>query len=222
MLNKVYSAQKIPQKLLNIGDKKYFKKNDIIIHQGDILNELYILIKGKVILYHENKNGILTYRSLLVPPCLMGEPNVIIQEEILFNYECIEDSELVIIRRNALLNAMKTDFDINIFLYSINSSYSFNAEKRLRYYSEFSSENRVVEVFLEFAEVFGVKTNDKIKINYKFSQQFISDLANVKRATTVRTIRKLKDKKIIEYFNGKYYIIDFNLLKEISLQKEFL
>lgn len=66
MLNKVYSTQKIPQKLLNIGDK-YFNKNEIIVHQGNIINNLYILIKGKVIIYHENENGTLYYHDLLIP-----------------------------------------------------------------------------------------------------------------------------------------------------------
>lgn len=218
----VSSIQKIPKNLLNIGDKKYFEINDIFVHQGEIINQLYILIKGKIIVYHENRDGTSHYHNLLISPCLMGELNVIAQTEMPFNYKCVEKSELIVIRRDTLINIMKTDFDITLFLYSLNSKYSFNAEKLIRQYSDFSCENRVIKLFSEFTEAFGVQVNDKIKINYKFTQQFISDLANVKRATTVRTLRKLKEKKIIEYSKGKYYILDFNLLKKISLQKEIL
>lgn len=138
-----------------------------------------------------------------------------------YSYKCIEDSEFINISRNTIIEIMKTDFEVNMFIYNVNTNNFFNLVNRVHDYSKVSSERRVILLFIEFVEEFGVKVEDKIKINFKFTQQFISDLVNVERSTAVRTIKKLKEMNIIEKINGYYYIKDINLLKEISKENDF-
>lgn len=204
-----------------MGNKKYFKKNEIFIRQGEVNNFLYILLKGKAVLYSEAENGSLYMGSILASPCVFADQHVISQKKMKYSFKCIEKSELIKIDRDAIIEIMKTDFDVNMFLYNLNTNNFFSLCARVYDYSKVSSERRVILLFIEFTDEFGVKVEDKIKINFKFTQQFISDLVNVERSTAVRTIKKLKEMNIIEKINGYYYIKDINLLKEISNENDF-
>ena len=35
---------------------KFFSKNEVIIHEGDVANEMYLIVKGKVAIFHNNSN----------------------------------------------------------------------------------------------------------------------------------------------------------------------
>lgn len=215
MIKKVNKTHNIPLELFNIGNRKYFKKNEVFIHQGDINNYMYILVKGKVILYSEDENGSFYLGSILASPCVIADQHVISQKKMKYSFKCIEKSELIKINRDAIIEIMKADFDVNMFLYNLNTNNFFVLCDRVYEYSKISPERRVIQLFLELTEEFGIKVKDRIKINFKFTQQFISDLANIERSTTVRTIKKLKDKHILEYDDGYYYVNNMDLLKRM-------
>ena len=47
-------------------------KDDYLLHQGEKLNHIYILLKGKVKVNHINANGNVCYVVLIVPILLLG------------------------------------------------------------------------------------------------------------------------------------------------------
>lgn len=57
MQNKIISMNYIPDKLLETGVNKYFKKDDILLDIGETPLGIHILIKGTVIVINENANG---------------------------------------------------------------------------------------------------------------------------------------------------------------------
>lgn len=215
---KILKTDNIPEKLYSVGEKKYFKKNEIIINSGDILDYCYILVKGSILLIKNSKCGSLIYTCLLVPPCILGEIHVISKEKMEPTHKCIENVEVIKIHRNTLLNILSSDTDFLVFyLQNILLSKLNIIAEQASDYATMSSEKRITKILIEFAEFFGKHVDGKIKITYKISQQFISNLTGVKRGSAVRAFDKLKEKKLIDFSNGFYYILDIDLLKKYSL-----
>lgn len=51
---------------------KKLNKDEYLLHQGEKLNYIYILLRGKVKVNHINANGIVCYAVLIVPTLLLG------------------------------------------------------------------------------------------------------------------------------------------------------
>lgn len=215
MANKIFQTNNIPKKLISAGEIISFKKNEIIIHPGDMLNNIYILVKGKIIVITNSANGSMVYDLLVVPPSIIGHTHLLNNKEMTATFKCIEDIEVIKISTDNLMNIIKSDFDVFMYLYQISfmliEKYSFQA----REYATFSSEERIVKILIEFAEVLGKEINGKIKIDFKLSHQFISDLVGVTRMTTLHALQKLEKMNIITISAGTYYINDFSALKNI-------
>lgn len=215
MNDKILRMDDIPEKLLNIGVKKYFKKGDVIIDQGDILTHLYILVKGKILVYVNTDKGSIYYDLLLVAPCILGEAFVIRQKEITASFKCLENTEIIMIPKVTLLNILRTDFDINMYIYNITAEKFDIWSEHSEEYATLSSEKRIILFLIELTEVLGIENDGKIKIDLNISQRFISNFTSTKRTSTVNTLDKLKNQDILEYHDGYYYIKKFDSLKHM-------
>lgn len=214
MYYSIIKMDNIPKKLLNVGEKQFLKKNDVLIHSGELVNYAYVLLKGKVLVYYDTVKGSL-YSDLILAPCIIGEEHVICQKEMVGTFKCLENSEVIKISRKILLDLMKTDFDINIFIYK-KVAYLFDQTGlKLETYSSLPSEKRVILFLIELADLLGIEMDGKIKIDLNISQQFISNFVSVERTSTVNAFNKLKAKHILEYYDGYYYISDLESLKKM-------
>lgn len=210
----IIKLDNIPKKLLNVGKKQFLKKNDILIYSGELVNYAYILLKGKVLVYYDTAKGSL-YSDLILAPCIIGEETVICQNEIVGTFKCLQNCEFIKIPRKILLDLMKTDFEINIFLYKKVTTLFNQSGLKLSTYSSLPSEKKVILFLIELAEALGIDMDGKIKIDFNISQQFISNFVSVERTSTVNAFNKLKDKHILEYHDGYYYINDLESLKKM-------
>lgn len=217
MSYKIIKTDNIPEKLYDIGEIECFKKNNIFINSGDTLDYCYILVKGSILLIKNSKSGSQIYTCLLVPPCILGEMHVISNKKMEPTHKCLENIEVIKIPRDTLLNIIKSDIDLLVYLQNIFLLKMDIMAEQASDYATMTAEERITKILIEFAEFFGKQIDGKTKINYKISQQFISNLTGVKRGTTVRAFDKLKEKKLIEFSNGFYYIVDLDLLKKYTL-----
>lgn len=213
MPHRILKMCNIPTKLINAGKKKYFKKNDIVIHSGDLLDNIYILIKGKILVITNAINGSLAYDFLLIPPCVIGQTHAINKKEMTATLKCIEDVEVLQISLTDLLNILKCDNSIFMYLYKITFNLVENYSYQAREYATLSSEGRIACILSELAEVLGENVDNKIKINFKISHQFISNFTGVTRQTTINVLKKLKQRNIITVIDGYYYVNDLKALK---------
>lgn len=213
MQHKIFKMDDIPEKLLSSGKKVFFKKDEIIFHSGDKPAFFYILVKGKVISISNTKSGAMIYDVLVLPPCIIGESCIINNEEIPSTFKCLDNVELIKITKNVLLDIYKTDIDVALYLHGVTSNKFKSLMLQNIDYSTLSSEQRIVQVLIEFAELLGKNFEGKVKINFKITQQFISDIVGVKRITTSRTFEKLKHDNVLELIDGIYYVKDIALLK---------
>lgn len=215
MVNRILKLDYIPEKLLNLGERKYFKKNQIIIQTGDPFDHVYILVKGEIIISKYTKQDLMSYQFLLIPPFIIGELPVISQDVATNIFQCLSNVEVLSISRQTLLNTIQSDFNIVKFLFELNQYKQKNIIKLSFEHATLTSESQIIQLLLDFSKNFGINIDGKIKINYRLKHQFISDFIGVTRLTTIHVLKKLEQNNLISIANGKYYINDIDGLKNL-------
>lgn len=217
MYKKILRMENIPEKLINIGERVVINKNDFLYNTGDKMEDMFILLKGKVLVITEHTDGSSIYEALMLPKCVIGEM-VIVDEKIIspHTFKCIEISELVKISKQELEDSLVSDHDILMYLYKTTNHILGKFVIQSNEYATLSAQERIANILVEFVEEFGIEKDQKIKINYKISQQFISNLVGVRILTTARILKKLNDENIAFYKDGYYFIKNLELLKQYS------
>lgn len=217
MTHKIFRMDNIPEKLINNGEKKYFKKNEIIFNPGDIPDYICVLVKGSLIEITNSYKGSLFYDFLILPPCTIGHAHALSKKEMTATFKCLEDVEVIKISIDTLANIIKSDVEVTTFLHNVTFKlfeyYSFQT----RAYATLSSQEIIEKTLIEFSEIFGKEIDGKIKINYNLNHQFISNLVGVTRLTTMHALRKLEKKNIITISDGVYYINDLSAISNIKI-----
>lgn len=216
MHHKILKMDNLPDKLYEFGTRKKYKKGDIIFHAGDKVEQMYLLKKGSIVPITYYPDGSMIYNYLILAPFFLYLPLKCYVLQSPTTFICLENSEIIIINNNTILDISKKDEEIfncinDISLFLLNLFY-YDAYD----YAYLPSEKKIALILLEFAEEFGEEHNGDIKINYKISLQFISNLVGVKKLTAARIFNKLRDKNILDYYEGYYYVKDLELLKKSS------
>lgn len=189
-------------------------KGEILCRQGDKLEQMYFLVKGKLKISKTLPNG----KSLLLrfsnPLEIIGDIEFTTQYEIMINVESVYESLLIRVNFNTLY---KNFYNNPEFLQFILKKVSHN----LYSFSNFTSfllypvENRLASYLISV-------TNEEN--NYIFSEDMktpklteLADLLGTSYRHLIRVIKKLSLEAIIERKKGVFYIKDIQKLKELAI-----
>ncbi|NBJ16615.1 MAG: Crp/Fnr family transcriptional regulator [Dehalobacter sp. 4CP] len=217
-VTQILKFENASEKLLNLGENFFLTKNSILVSPGYVPNGLYYVKDGRVKASTYSPNGNENIRGL------QEKGSIFLEHNILFNiptdcyFMTIEDSNILFIKKEDLLNLLKADFDVMLFITQSITCKFMVTNHLLNELLVYDSEWRICRLLLTFADSFGMEIENKIKLNLKISQQFISDMLGVNRATTIRAIKKLKEMNLIEQTNGYYFIKDLQQLKKYQTE----
>ncbi|TCX55100.1 Crp/Fnr family transcriptional regulator [Dehalobacter sp. 12DCB1] len=214
----IIKLSNISQKLLDVGEEVFFAKNKILVSAGDVPDGFYYLKDGlvKSCVYSTNGNEYIC--GLIDKGSIFLEANAIFSIPSDGYFKTMEPSHLLFFRKENILNLLQTDFDVTL---SILQSITYKFFASGYFFTEllvYDSEWRLCRLLLTFADNFGMEIENKIKLNIKISQQFISDMLGVTRGTTIKVINKLKELDLIEQTNGYYFIKDLQRLKNYQTE----
>jgi len=203
----------IPKKLLDVGEELFIAKNEVVFSQGDVPDRFYYIKDGRIKNYKYSPRG----NEQII--CLLEKGSIFLESGVLFNipidsyFKTMEDSCLISFMKKDLLDLLATDIDVTVYIIQSVSFKFHNYEYCFDELQFFDTEWRICSLLLTFADNFGLEVENKIKLNLKISQQFISNILGVNRGTTIKMINKLKELNLIEQTNGYYFIKDLQRLK---------
>lgn len=123
------------------------------------------------------------------------------------------DTELLYFPKPRFRHLMNTDIETaNFVARSI-------AQKMLTFrflYNESRSHGvpwRIANLFAGFAENYGVRVGDRVKLNYRISQQLLATMLGANRITVAKGVKRLKELGLVEKTDDFYYIVDEQRLR---------
>ncbi|GAA0770457.1 Crp/Fnr family transcriptional regulator [Clostridium subterminale] len=206
--------ENILRKLSNIIRVNRYEKAKVLFRDKDIVDNIYIVLKGKASLYKFNEKGQKKVIFILGEGDFINE--VILQNSTSsINCETIEDSQIMHCNTVELLQVMEENFELTkIVLYSL----SLKVRRMYRQFKNttgvLSMGKRVASKLWKLGRDYGVPLNNGILIDMEISITYLADLFGAQRETISRACKELSELGLIEYSNKKFIIKDEEKLLE--------
>lgn len=195
-------------KIVKESEVKKYKAEKMIFADKEEVNTIYIVISGLVSLYKINEFGQKKVIFILGKGKVIND--VILQKlPASINCSSFEDSYILGIGREKLLNIMKDDFDLckNIII-----SLSLKTRRLYRQLkntpSSIKIEKRLAAKIYKLAKDYGIRCEEGIVINMDLTITYMADLLGSQRETISRALKLLQEKKLIKYKNKKIIVYD--------------
>lgn len=206
------------QEVLSMCTERRYRKNQVIFHQGDLANEMYIVKSGSLKIYRED-----FHRQIVFGHQFAGET---IGELEVIHYDNRRLASVATLEDSVLWMIQKTDVDrltqrypiILRKMFYVVSERLHQADRKLEYLAFLDARYRVIHLLLDLHANFGKPTERGEVIDWKMTQQHFADMIGVSRESAARVLTELDKERIIHI--EKRTITILNLSELVSLSKQ--
>lgn len=195
------------------GNLRSFPKDYTLLDHGNTPQFCYFLCHGQVLGYEILDSGNEVIYSIQEPNSLFCEANLLTKSPVPISFRTTQPCELLCIDRFQLLEAMQNDTQLMSYMMETISTKFIGAMDEVRNVKNHSAVWRLCELLHNLALRHGVLYDNKILIQERLSIQMFTSLLGVNRATTVRSLKLLKDLGLVEHINGYYCIRSIDSLE---------
>mgnify|MGYP001945993973 CR=1 FL=1 len=182
--------------MLKIAEKSThinFKKGEVIIHDGDPLDYLYIVHQGRVKIYQLFESGKEQLLRILEPGEFMGEMALFTKKEMDSYAEALEKTEICAIHRNDMQHLMKEHPTIAIKILEQFSERLDQTEKLVGELSSKDVEMRIATYLVELTE-----KNNTLDIVLPMSKKDLASFLGTTQETVSRRLSTFQTNGWIE------------------------
>jgi len=184
---------------------KNLKKSQMLFAEREIINNIYIVLEGKVTLYRLSERG----QKRVIYILNKGE----IINEVIFdnltasiNCEGFEDNEIISISKVDLLDIMKNDFKLTeVILYSMSKKIR-RLYRQLKNTVPIKMDKRVAAKLWKLSKDYGVQTQEGVLIDIKISITYLADMLGSSRETISRAVKELEIMDMVKIKNRKFIV----------------
>ena len=202
------------ERLKSLGTLKRVPGNYVLAEAGSKTRYCYVLLSGRAVSYECSADGEERIYSVNEEASILLEENLLFGYPVPVNVRTTVESELVCIDRETLQKVIMEDPETALDIIQSMSLKYLSAVEQMKCMNEQTALEKVCELFLTYAERYGVREGSKVIIREKLSQEYISSLLGVNRITVVRVIKQLKEAGLIGKLKGYYYLYDDEQLKD--------
>ena len=195
----------------------YFRKNQIIHHEGDFPTHMMMLVKGKVRVYKEgvsNRNQII---RLLKPYDFFGYRAIIANDENGYNtsVSAFEESIVYMVKKEAFMHLIQNNLQ---FCYAVMVEMARDlghSDSRTVSLTQKHIRGRLAEALLSLQQRYGYD-EDEATIAMYMSREDLANLSNMTTANAIRTLSNFAEEGLISIDGRKIKILDIQRLSKLS------
>jgi len=195
---------KIEKSILNeicsYSAKKYLDKSNILYTKDEPYKYIYILVEGKIKIFHDTFDGKEIILDIIAPHGFFGEECILTQDSYSSNAETIENSIVISIPIKNLRNILKDNNQFTLNLVSYFNNKLLSRELELEHCALQNTTQKIGCFFLQM--VSDENIGDSAELTLPFEKNIISSKLGMKSETFSRSFKKLCDHTGLEV-NGK-------------------
>ncbi len=194
------------QKLRQYGKIQEFPRGSLIIRAKEPLENIYIQIEGKSIVYNLTHTGKRKILFIFGHGALLNE-HVLNEHNSATYCETIEKSRIFIIPAGSFVRCMEQDFALTRAVLAAQERKVWRLGHQLKNtMGSIYMERKLAAKLWKLARDFGVSVPEGIEININLSVTLLADMLGAPRETASRLCRTLVDYSLIQ-MRGKRIII---------------
>ncbi|MBU1100961.1 MAG: Crp/Fnr family transcriptional regulator [Bacteroidetes bacterium] len=202
------------EKISNIGSKKSYPKDSIILLEEEAGSALFVIITGKVKVARTSNDGREVILSILGDSDFFGEMAILDGLTRSATVTATEDTELFIIERAVFLNLLREHPEVSISLLYELTTRLRAADMKIKSLSLKDAEGKVATVILQLADDVGKIKHGIVEIDKLPLQQDLANMAGTSRETISRTLHAFAKKGLVELDGSKLRILNYEKFKE--------
>ncbi len=200
--------EKVADLLPTQSTRRSVKKRSIIIYQGEVPRQAYIVLSGVLKTYRlgnfgeEQIVGFKTKGDVFPETWLFGKTS-----STLYYYEALEDSEVLTVEKPVLLDLINSEPELKdrMFDYIVNSYTGLLMQVTALEQSRAAEKLLLMMYYLMFR--YGKQTAPGVyRVDLRLTHTTLGSLMGLTRETTTMELGRLKRKKIIDYDSRGYDI----------------
>lgn len=184
------------------------RRGDRLFSEGDVGDQLYVVLEGKLKLTRSSSDGRETLISVHGPSDMFGELAMFDPEERKASATAITDARLASLAHDDLRKCLETRPPVALHLLSA-------LAKRLRRMTEVSTNlvftdvpGRVAKALLELADKFGDQQPNGIQVNHDLTQEELAQLVGASRETVNKALADFTSRGWIQLAAKSVLLID--------------
>ncbi|MBZ9685415.1 Crp/Fnr family transcriptional regulator [Clostridium estertheticum] len=184
---------------------KKLKKTQILFAERQIIDNIYIVLEGKVTMYRLSEKG----QKRIIYILNKGE---IINEVIFDNHtasincEGFEDGEIISIPKVDLLNIMQQDFKLTEVILCSMSKKIRRLYRQIKNTVPTKMDKRVAAKLWKLSKDYGVETEQGVLIDVKINITYLADMLGSSRETISRAVNELEQMDMVKIEHRKFIV----------------
>lgn len=201
-------------KVVNLIIRREYTKGEMLIMEGESLENLVIINQGQVKAFRDTHDGKEQILYIFAEGDFFGEKNLLRDQMSAYHVEALEKTKVCLINKKDFQTLLREYPEIGLKIIDELSVRLEKLENTIQSMGTKNVESRVNTVLLEFAKKYG-KANEKgIEIDLPLSREGIANYIGLTRETVSRKMSLLQEEGIIEMIgNKKVLLIDIKSLE---------
>ena len=193
----------------------FYKKGEIIFHQGQEPKGLICLVKGKVKVFSKGINDREQIIRMVKPIGLIGYRAVFAHEKHRGTAVVLEDATVVGIEKDSLFDTIRMNGELGLkFAQLISKELGFSNQRTISL-TQKHIRARIAESLLFLKDIYGFE-KDKQTLNIYLTREEIASLSNMNTSNAIRTLSSFSKDNIIRIEGRKIVLLDLLELDMIS------
>jgi len=206
------------QKITQVATRQRYHKDNLILIEEEIGSSMFIILDGRVKISRITDDGREVILSILSEGDFFGEMALLDGQKRSANVTSIDESMLMVIRREDFLQMLQDYPQIAINLLKELAQRIRKSDEHIKSLSLQDATGRVATTLLRIAEDSGVFRKGQVEISELPLQQDLANMAGTSRETISRVIKSLIVDGYLRKEKGKIIIIDYERFKSIFMR----
>ena len=199
----------INEKTINLVKEKVhiknLKKGESLFSERQKVDNIYIVLEGKVTMYRLSEKG----QKRVIYILNKGEIiNEVIFDNITASINCegFEDSEIISIPKVDLLNIMQQEFKLTEVILCSMSKKIRRLYRQIKNTVPTKMDKRVAAKLWKLSKDYGVETQEGVLIDVKISITYLADMLGSSRETISRAVKELEKMDMVKIKDRKFIV----------------
>jgi CheY-like chemotaxis protein/CRP-like cAMP-binding protein len=200
------------QKLSENRNTKLFHKKEFLFLEGQTLNDVFFINKGRVKTYKSNSDGKELITGIYSKGDFLGYVSILEEKSVNETAITMEETEVAFIPKQDFLSLIYSSKDVARKFIKLLSNNLEEAETRLLDLAYQSVRQRVANTLLKLKQKSGAHSENELII---IPRKDISSIVGTATESLNRTLADFKDEGLIELFNDGIKILDKDKLQKV-------
>lgn len=202
------------ENILDVSIYREYKAGDIVFHKGDVSENIYVVLEGRLKIQNESKDGKTLVLDMLGPGSSFGEIGLIENKPRIAQAVCITYCKLLITNRSNFMKILAKYPHVAIKVMNLLSNKVRSTHEFLESIVFFNLGTRLAKLLKVLAKKYGTNhTESGLDFDIKISQGELANLAGSSRESVNKQLKKWEDEGLLRSLEGGKLRIDNKLLQ---------